>query len=269
MNEEIIKDLSVNVGFIKIHLPDYTMSTFMIAQSIADEFGVETNQQAIKKLRGVLKSSENDLYKKVKTDYESGSIFIHTSSKRGEEILQVALIINDLAIEPYCQEFAPEDISKIKSIIKDWKRPRPQKWKVGDVFTVPLSDGTYSFGQVLWETYNSPNCALFDCRGKENLPIETITSSPVFSVLNITAKFLDCFEWKVIGNVPVEITKDDVPKEHRGESTVGSLSFSSAILSELAEVYYGLKPWNSAYKQDFYDELLMPKIKRPQNIIIK
>ncbi|QFT90767.1 hypothetical protein FIU87_19155 [Bacillus sp. THAF10] len=269
MNQNIIKDLSVNIGFIKVHLPDYTMSTFMIAQSIADEFGVETNQQAIKKLRGVLKNSENDLYKKVKTDYESGSIFIHTSSKKGPEILQVALIINDLAIEPYRQELVPEDICKIKSILENWKRPKPQKWKVGDVFTFPLSDGTYSFGQVLWKTNNSPNCALFDCRGNKSLPIETITSSPVISVLNITANCIDSFKWKVIGNTPVEITKNDVPKKHQGESIIGSLSFSSAILSELAEVYYGLKPLNSAYKQDFYDELLMPKIKRPQNIIIK
>lgn len=66
MDKLLVQELSVEIGFVKIHLPDYTMSTFMIAQSLADEFGVS---------------------KKVKTDYESGCVFIHTSSKRGEEIL--------------------------------------------------------------------------------------------------------------------------------------------------------------------------------------
>ncbi|WP_367758216.1 Imm26 family immunity protein [Ammoniphilus sp. 3BR4] len=56
-----------------------------------------------------------------------------------------------------------------------YKRTKPQKWKVGDVFSIPLSDGTFSFGQVLWAEYrSSPNCALFDCRSKEILPIEKI-----------------------------------------------------------------------------------------------
>ncbi len=43
MDETIIKNYSVEVGFVKIHLPDHSMPTFMIAQSLAEEMGVETN----------------------------------------------------------------------------------------------------------------------------------------------------------------------------------------------------------------------------------
>ncbi|WP_236708134.1 Imm26 family immunity protein [Brevibacillus choshinensis] len=266
----LIQELSVEIGFVKIHLPDYTMSTFMIAQSLADEFGVETNQQAIKKLRARLKGLNNDLSKKVKTDYESGCVFIHASSKRGEEILQVALIINELAIDENRNEIDQEYIDKIRHTLLNWKRPKPQKWKVGDVFSIPLSDDTYSFGQILWEKYRSPNCALFDCKSRENLPIEKVISSPVISVLNVGSECLDSFIWKIIGDAPVKITKLDVPDVHRGESMVGARSFSTGILTDLAEAYYALRPWNTAFgEEDFYDGLLMPTITRPRNVLMK
>ncbi|NRF96136.1 hypothetical protein HQN89_35665 [Paenibacillus frigoriresistens] len=226
----------MNVGFVKIHLPDYTIPTFMIAQSLAEEFSVETNYDALKKLRKTLRSSNDDLHKIVKTDSEGGCVFIHASSKRVVEILRVAIVINELAIEPYHEQIDTTDnLEKVKQLLLSWKRPKPQKWKVGDIFSIPLGDGTFSFGQVLWEQYRSPNCALFDCRDIEILPIEKIMTSYVISVLQLGPENLNSFDWRIVGNAPVNIDKEQVPRMHR-EVGVGTHSYSAEHFSYLAKV---------------------------------
>ncbi len=113
-------------------------------------------------------------------------------------------------------------LKRIKQALLTWKRPKPQKWNVGDVFCIPLSDGRFTFGQALWAEFkSSPNCALFDCRDRKIPPIDIIISSTVISVLNIGSHELDGFTWKVVGNAPVNIKKSQVPKMHRGEHGVG------------------------------------------------
>lgn len=262
MDEMIINNFSVDVGFVKIHLPDHTMPTFMIAQSLAEEMGEETNYDALKKLRDTLRNLDKELYKKVKTDCEGECIFIQTSSKRVEEILEVAVVINELAINPYQVQIGSDYLHKVKHALLTWKQPKPQKWKVGDVFSIPLTDGTFCFGQVVWVPYRtSPNCVLFDCRDTQIPLIEKIVTSPVISVLSIVSEKLDSFDWTVVGNAVVNIEKSQVPKIHRGELEVGSQSYSAGVLSDLAEAYYGLEPWNASLNND---ELLMPNIKRPK-----
>jgi hypothetical protein len=89
------------------------------------------------------------------------------------------------------------------------------------------------------------------CKSKENLPIEK----------NGGSECLDSFEWKIIG---------DAPDVHRGESMVGARYFSAGILTDLAEAYYALRPWNTAFGEEgFYDGLLMPTITRPRNVLMK
>jgi len=45
MEELIIMDLSVKVGFVTIHLPDHISSSFLIIQSLAKPLGVLTNKE--------------------------------------------------------------------------------------------------------------------------------------------------------------------------------------------------------------------------------
>lgn len=258
--KSIINNFSIQVGFVKIHLPDHNMSTFMIAQSFAEELGEKTNYDALKKLRNTLRNLDVELYKRVKTDCEGGCVFIHASSKRAEEILKVAEVINELAVSSYRVPIESGYLEEIKHALLTWKRPKPQKWKVGDVFSIPLSDGTFAFGQVVWAEFKSfANCALFNCKETQIPSIDKIVASPIISVINATSIELDCFEWTVIGNTAVHIEKTQVPKMHRGENEVGSLSYSGAALSNLAEAYYGLEPWNAMLGTD---ELLMPNVER-------
>lgn len=252
----IMQDLSIQVGMIKIHLPDHNSSGFMIIQSLKNEFQVSTNREAVKELRAALRKLNDELIKMVKIDYEDSFVLIKASSKRGEEILKVAILINELATNSV--KIEPFYLEEVKQVINTWNKPKPQKWKLGDIFSIPLSDGSLSFGQVVWEKYrSSPNCALFECRGKDIPSIDNIVSSPVISVLNIGTECLNSFEWRIIGNSPVNIDKKQVAQMQE----VGSHSYSAGILTSLAEAYYGLEPWNA---MDDRDELLMPNIKRPK-----
>ena len=46
------------------------------------------------------------------------------------------------------------------------------------------------------------------------------------------------------------------------------MSGGSAILSSLANAYYGLAPWNAFYKDTYFDELLLPGIARPSDVML-
>jgi hypothetical protein len=138
--------LTLDIGIVKIHLPDAINPSFMIAQSLGEEFGLETNYEAEEKLRNTLKSKDSDIYKKIKIDAESGCVFINANSKQGNSILEVAIIINELAIQSFRQELTSEHIEDGRKVLTTWKRPKPQKWQEGDIFAIPLSDRSFGYG---------------------------------------------------------------------------------------------------------------------------
>lgn len=209
----------------------------------------------MQKLRRALRNSEEDLIKKVKIDYEDHFVTVTASSKKGEEILKVAIQINELAVESFKRQLTIDYLDKVRHTILTWKRPKPQKFKVGDVFTIPLSDDSFAFGQVLWGSSLAPNCGLFDFKSKEVVSLDMVMAARCISVLQIGSHCLKSFEWLVIGNAPVHINKEQVPKVHRGECVVGAESYSPGILKDLAESFYGVAQW-----QGFFNRLLMPGI---------
>ncbi|MBT2738598.1 Imm26 family immunity protein [Bacillus sp. ISL-7] len=162
------ENLSLDIGIVKIHLPDAINPCFMITQSLGEEFGLETNYEAEEKLRNTLKSKDKDTYKKVNIDAEGGCVFINANSKQGNSILEVAIIINELAVQPIRQELTSDYIEEARKVLTTWKRPKPQKWQEGDIFAIPLSDRTFGYGQVLWHQNkkSSVTCAIFDCRSR-------------------------------------------------------------------------------------------------------
>jgi hypothetical protein len=264
-------NLTINIGIVKIHLPDANNPNFMIAQSLGEEFGLETNDEAEKKLRHALKNTGKD-YKKVKIDAESGCVFINANSKLGDSILEVAIIINQLAIEPFRQELTSEQIEEAKKVLTSWKRPKPQKWQEGDIFTIPLSDSTFGYAQVSSHQNKKSTlaCTVFDCRSQEIKPIEDIICSTVISIMTLKNLFdLNSGKWKVIGNHSLVIEKSKVPMDHLAQPGIGSKIYQESILSDFIEAYFKIKPWNHLpFKDNFMDTLLLPGVVRPDNVII-
>ncbi|TDK61771.1 hypothetical protein E2K98_12845 [Bacillus salipaludis] len=265
-------DCIIEIGIVKIHLPDANNPCFMIAQSLGEEFGLETNYEAEEKLRNTLKTKDKNILKKVNIDAEGGCIFINANSKQGNSILEVAIIINQLATQPFREDLTFEYIEEARKILTTWKRPKPQKWQEGDIFSIPLSDMSFGYGQVLWHQNkkSSATCAIFDCHSNEFKPIDEVVQSKVISVITIKNLFdLNSAKWKVIGNCSKVIEKSIVPWEHSGDAAVGSKIYQDSTLTDFVEAYFGIKPWNHLqFKDTFMDTLLLPGVVRPNNAIL-
>ncbi|MEH7155299.1 Imm26 family immunity protein [Neobacillus drentensis] len=266
------ENLTLDIGIVKVHLPDAINPCFMIAQSLGEEFGLETNYEAEVKLSNTLKNKDKEIYKKIKIDAESGCVFINANSKQGNSILEVAMIINELAIQPYRQELTSEHIEEARKVLTTWKRPKPQKWQEGDIFAIPLSDRTFGYGQVLCHQNKklSVTCAIFDSQSKEIKAIEDIVQSNVISVMTVKNLFdLNSGKWKVVGNHSSVIEKLNIPMEHSGKPGIGLKIYQESTLSDFLEAYFKIKPWNHlSFKDSFMDTLLLPGGVRPDNVII-
>lgn len=246
------------LGKIEILLPDASTSYFFIDEDLAELFKLETNNEALillrKKVREII---EPNLYKRIGFDYESSAVIIRTTN--AELILEIARVSNELANV----NLSNEEMNITKNQLFSHKRPKKQKWKVGDIFQIPLENGTYAFGQVVWKSYTHPVCILFDIN-KIDVPIlEEIISSPSISILSLTPTSLDNHSWKVLGNMNVRLQKEDVPAIFNGTPGVGATSFTSGILEDLANAFYGVTPWNVFAEEDQFDQILLPQVKRP------
>ena len=135
--------------------------------------------------------------------------------------------------------------------------------KVGDIFLVPLEDGTKCIGQVL-ETdpilMNSITCAFFDIRTHEE-DQETL-SLPLLEETVISCQFVtrDLFNrgsWKRIGNRSTAIQEKSLPyRETKSNRWVGAKIFGSGIMESFLNAYYGLRNWEEMKDPMYYDKLL-------------
>ncbi|OIK10670.1 Imm26 family immunity protein [Bacillus sp. MUM 13] len=251
-------ELTCRLGKIEMLLPDASISYFFIDEDLAELFKLETNNEALKLLRKTAREKiEPNIYKRIGFDYESSAVIIRTTN--AETILEIALVINDLANVTLSEE----EINNTKNQLLSHKIPKKQKWKVGDIFQIPLENGTYAFGQVVWKSYTQPVCGLFDIN-KTNVPtLEEIMNYPFISVLSLTPSSLDNHRWKVLGNMQVKIQMEDVPRKFNGTPCAGAMSFTDGILEDLANAFYGVTPWNVSAEEDYFDRILLPTVKRP------
>ncbi|MFD0051097.1 Imm26 family immunity protein [Actinomycetes bacterium NPDC127524] len=251
-------ELTCRLGKIEILLPDASISYFFIDEDLAELFKLETNNEALKLLRKTAREKmEPNRYKRIGFDYESSAVIIRTTN--AETILEIALVINDLANVTLSEE----EINITKNQLLSHKRPKKQKWKVGDIFQIPLENGTYAFGQVVWKSYTHPVCGLFDINKKDVITLEEIINYPFISVLSLTPSSLDSHRWKVLGNMQVKIQMEDVPRKLNGTPCTGAMSFTDGILEDLANAFYGVTPWNVSAEEDYFDHILLPTVKRP------
>lgn len=251
---------SLFIGKIEVFLPDSSISYFYIAEDLADYFKMETNYEAVKYFRKILRENM-DLkdYKRIEFDRESSEVVIRTSNAL--VMLEIVVLLNKLINF----ELSKEEIRKVEQQLILHKRPKKQKWTIGDLFLISLSNNTYALGQVVWLSYTEPVCGLIDINFRQIPDLVEIENFNYISVLSVTSCSLNDFSWKVIGNKDVMIDKSEVDRKHIGESEIGSISHTSGVLDDLVEAYFGIQPWNVMYDEDFYDQLLLPSVTRPSN----
>ncbi len=112
---------------------------------------------------------------------------------------------------------------------------------------------------------NHCTCVLYIYR---SLTQPTITRTELknlkpISILHLSiGDFLNSGKWQILFNENVNLNPDSGHGGKMGE--IGSLSYGGCkALTDLAEAYWGLTPWNTLYKEDYYDKMLLKNISRP------
>lgn len=154
-------------------------------------------------------------------------------------------------------------------------KKKNQRWAVGDLFHIPLSDGTFSVGQVVGiepEAMNSAVCAFFSIQYKP-APLElkkAFTEHDLISVLFVTRDLLDSGVWHVFSSSTALPTTPylDISRL-RMTGFVGVKIIGAGIVTMFMEAYFGLYPWNGFYEPDYLDRLLVSPAKKPKHLTSK
>ncbi|SIS39805.1 Immunity protein 26 [Chryseobacterium joostei] len=247
----------IQFAHFNIQLPDKSSAEFSIFEDLAELFGQEFQTEAVGILKDALKSP--DLKPKPNIDYESD--FVQVSSKNADAIFTVAKTIYQLTVPEKRTEITEAELDDIYNQLKKWKRPPKQKWEIGDVFSVPLLDGTFSFGQIVGthSTATSPVLTLFEIKQeKDNITTEELIIARVLSVWNADEEPIVSHQYKILFNEELLVSPEKVKNKKRS---------GGADLHVLANVYFGLEPYNVMFKENYYDDFWQPNIQRPQHII--
>lgn len=247
----------IKFDFFTIQLPDESSAVFSIFEDLADFFGTEYQSEAYKLLKSKLKTL--DLKPKPNLDFESD--FTIVDSKNADTIFEVAKTIHHLTVPEKKQQLSDTELETIYLQLKKWKRPPRQKWKIGDIFSIPLLDGTFSFGQIVGThlTSKSPILALFEIKQEQSIITDDkLIKARVLSVWNSDDEYIANHKCKILFNQePLTNPKNVKNKNQSGGPNI----------HELANVFFGLEPYNVLYNKNYFDEFLQPNIERPKNII--
>ena len=141
--------------------------------------------------------------------------------------------------------------------------------KVGDVFSIPLEDGSSTIGQVLEDTpilMNSITCLLFDAR-TDNSRFSAIHSLAGFRPISCQFVTRDSFnkgKWQRLGNIQVTFPATEFPyRETERNGWVGAKVIGSGIIADFLSAFYGLRDWREMNDPDYYSTLLLPGVSRP------
>lgn len=228
-------------GVMEIEFPDENYSGFFISQDMVDLFKVETNEEALRLIREALREKlERKVYNRIEFDQESDAVII--SIAKGELMFEVALILNNMLDI----HFPSNEAEQIKRIFIEYKRPKKQRWKKGDIFVIPLVNKQIALGQIVKKDGTFGAICSLSKEIYNRIP-DTVSSiqgnSQIF--IPIQADYLNDYTYKIIANLPYPHLNLD--QEEVENFTL--MAFSSSILIELSEALHKLRPWNSYYEE--------------------
>ena len=154
-------------------------------------------------------------------------------------------------------------------------KKKRQRHKEGDVFLVPLNDGSYGLGQILSyepQALNSVGCALYNIRVVDGPSLDIPAPLPqdrVISILLTTKDLLNRAVWPVVTDRAIPTPESRRPYEqYRARKWVGANIFGSANVNDLLNAYHGVRPWNVYFEEDYLDQMLAPSVKRPNTALV-
>jgi len=145
----------------------------------------------------------------------------------------------------------------------------------GDIFLIPLSDGTFSIGQVIALEKRSlicVSCCLFDIRVQnKSLPDGIILDqNRCFSTLLVFRDYLLKKKWEIVGNQKLRIKRKYYPYEKELKSGgIGIKILEEELVQLFVNAFFGLEYWNGYRDPEYFDRLLLDKTKKPTGLIYK
>jgi hypothetical protein len=140
------------------------------------------------------------------------------------------------------------------------------KWNNGDVFAVPLVDG--SFGTVQAIDHWLPHWIY---TAVSNRRLETIPADmPALCTENVIALIAvgdDQFDFG--GPAALLAKRGDFGNErYASNGYVGATSYSGGIIPALLSAWHGLAPWDAFKDARYLDKLLVSGLTRPANVML-
>jgi hypothetical protein len=151
---------------------------------------------------------------------------------------------------------------------------RKEQWSEGDLFAVPLMDGTAAVGQILHLTpqaLNSAVCAYYGVRVWDGItPEKALGDDKLIAVLFTTRDLLDSGKWRVVDRAaPRHLDQLSALRELECNGFVGAKIIGSGIITKLLEAYFGLRPWDAFADPLYLDKLLVAPDRRPSNVVFR
>ena len=143
-------------------------------------------------------------------------------------------------------------------------------FRPGDIFGVPLPDGSMATGQVLSlepEAINSVGClflaAVVSAEGK------LVGAPEPVAALLVTPDLLKKGVWPVKSKAPALFPPEEAPYEQfRSLGWVGAKIVGSANVQEFMAAYHGHCPWDAWHDPSYLDSLLLPGVSRPTTAVL-
>jgi hypothetical protein len=149
-----------------------------------------------------------------------------------------------------------------------------KKWTVGDLFKVPLNDGTASLGHIVGQErsmMNSVTCAFYAIKVSDNCPPDSPpspTDDALIACVFTTHDLISRGFWPIIGQLSPQLPRKYFPYEDcREKGWVGATMQGSGNMREFVNAFYGLAPWNGYFDPNYFDKLLIDPSKRPKNLL--
>lgn len=141
------------------------------------------------------------------------------------------------------------------------------RWKPGNVYAVPLTDGSFGIVQAVVASPGLPgviNVAVFDYRYPNLAECrKQVSREHVIALLGTWRAEMNGGWWALIGWSEPCVGVMEFPNVQL-QGGVGHVHHSGGIIENLISAYHGLLPWNTNYREDYYDQLLAPGVTRPK-----
>ena len=146
-------------------------------------------------------------------------------------------------------------------------------WDVGNLFAIPLTDGSFALGQVVSHDpgiLNGITCVFFGRRIPELSP-GAVDAPPLppeaIAVQFVTKDLLTRRTWRVLGNYPLTLPASILPHEDtRASGWVGARVIGSGVIQHFLNAYFGLESWTQMKEPTYFDGLLLRPDLKPRHL---